>query len=53
MSEPFSFDVAYDTTFEQLEDLRERMLRFLQKERRDYMPSFDVHVIGRLLVLTS
>ena len=45
MSEPFTFDVAYDTTFEQLEDLRHRMLQFLQKERRDYLPLFDVNVL--------
>ncbi|KII92920.1 hypothetical protein PLICRDRAFT_103857 [Plicaturopsis crispa FD-325 SS-3] len=45
MSEPFTFDVAYDTTFEQLEALRERMLVFLTAERRDYLPTFDVTVI--------
>lgn len=46
MSETFAFDVAYDTTFEQLEQLRERMIAFLQRERRDYLPSFDVFVVG-------
>lgn len=46
MSETFAFDVAYDTTFEQLEQLRERMLLFLKRERRDFLPSFDVFVVG-------
>ncbi len=37
---------AYSTTFEQIEQLRELMLAFLTSERRDYMPSFDVFVVG-------
>lgn len=45
MSETFAFDVAYSTTFEQLEDLRTRMIAFLKAERRDYLPSFDVNII--------
>ncbi|EMD37930.1 hypothetical protein CERSUDRAFT_49967 [Gelatoporia subvermispora B] len=45
MSESFEFDVAYSTTFEQLERLRELMIEFLKVERRDYLPSFDVMVI--------
>ena len=48
LSETFAFDVAYDTTFEQLEDLRTRMIAFLKAERRDYLPSFDVNVVGTL-----
>ena len=48
MSETFAFDVAYETTFEQLEDLRTRMIAFLKAERRDYLPSFDVNVVGTL-----
>jgi small-conductance mechanosensitive channel len=47
MSETFTFDVAYDTTFEQLEELRGKMIAFLQKERRDFLPSFDLAVVGR------
>jgi len=45
MSESFPFDVDYGTTFEQLESLRDKMLAFLQHERRDYLPSFDVVVV--------
>lgn len=46
MSETFAFEVAYGTTFEQLETLRDKMLIFLKTERRDYLPSFDVMVVG-------
>jgi small-conductance mechanosensitive channel len=46
MSESITFDVAYSTTFEQLEALRQEMIAFLEKERRDYMPTFDVTVVG-------
>ncbi|KAL1748755.1 Mechanosensitive ion channel-domain-containing protein [Schizophyllum fasciatum] len=45
LSETFAFDVAYSTTFEQLEELRSRMIAFLKAERRDYLPSFDVNVV--------
>ncbi|KAI1796400.1 Mechanosensitive ion channel-domain-containing protein [Ganoderma leucocontextum] len=45
MSESFEFDVAYATSFEQIERLRELMLSFLNVERRDYQPIFDVYVI--------
>ncbi|RXW21641.1 hypothetical protein EST38_g4203 [Candolleomyces aberdarensis] len=44
MSETFTFDVSYATTFEDLEKLRERMLAFVTDERRDYHPSFDVNI---------
>lgn len=47
MSEPFTFDVAYDTTFEQIEGLRGRMIAFLSNERRDYVPMFDIIVMGK------
>lgn len=46
MSEPFTFDVSYSTTFEKLELLREKMLEFVKTERRDYQPVFDVTVNG-------
>ncbi|KAG8753694.1 hypothetical protein FRC12_011461, partial [Ceratobasidium sp. 428] len=44
MSETFKFDVAYDTKFEKIEALRSRMLSFVQSQRRDYLPTFDVEV---------
>jgi len=50
MSETFTFDVSYDTTFEDLETLRETMLRFIKTHRRDYQPSFDVVVKGAFIL---
>lgn len=47
MSETFTFDVAYSTTFEDLEKLRDNMLEFVKAERRDFQPSFDVTVKGK------
>ncbi|KAJ6499912.1 Mechanosensitive ion channel-domain-containing protein [Mycena vitilis] len=44
MSESFTFDVHYSTSFEDLQ-LRQRMLTFLTTERRDYQPAFDVVVV--------
>ncbi|PPQ67301.1 hypothetical protein CVT25_005885 [Psilocybe cyanescens] len=44
MSETFTFDVAYSTSFEDLERLREKMLAFVTAERRDYQTVFDVKV---------
>jgi len=45
MSESFTFDVNYSTSFEDLEKLRQRMLTFVTTERRDYQPAFDVVVV--------
>ncbi|OSD01247.1 hypothetical protein PYCCODRAFT_1412753 [Trametes coccinea BRFM310] len=45
MSETFEFDVAYGTTFEQIERLRDVMISFLKTERRDFQPAFDVYVV--------
>ncbi|KAF6760275.1 Mechanosensitive ion channel-domain-containing protein [Ephemerocybe angulata] len=44
MSETFTFDVAYSTSFEDLEKLRQKMLVFVTEERRDYHPAFDVNI---------
>lgn len=46
MSETFTFDVDYTTTFKQIEMLRSLMLGFVQLERRDFQPSFDIVVVG-------
>ncbi|KAI0001284.1 Mechanosensitive ion channel-domain-containing protein [Russula compacta] len=45
MSESFTFDVDYSTTFKQIERLRSLMLGFVQMERRDFQPSFDIVVV--------
>lgn len=47
MSETFTFDVSYSTSFEDIERLREKMLEFVTRERRDYQPSFDVNIKGQ------
>ena len=41
------FDVAYDTSFEQIEQLRKKMLQFVGENGRDYQPSFDIVVSGK------
>lgn len=48
MSESFTFDVSYSTSFEELEKLRVKMLEFVKSERRDFQPVFDVTVKGML-----
>ncbi|KAJ6593918.1 Mechanosensitive ion channel-domain-containing protein [Mycena capillaripes] len=45
MSESFTFDVNYSTSFEDVEKLRQRMLTFVTTERRDYQPAFDIVVV--------
>ncbi|KAI0256318.1 hypothetical protein BJV78DRAFT_1117812 [Lactifluus subvellereus] len=45
MSESFTFEVGYSTTFEQIEKLRGLMLGFVQSERRDFQPLFDIAVV--------
>ena len=52
MSENIVFDVAYSTTFEDLERLSEKMLEFVTAERRDYRPVFDVTVKGLVTLCT-
>lgn len=37
---------AYSTTFDQITQLRELMLKFLQDNGRDFLPAFDVVVVG-------
>jgi hypothetical protein len=53
MSESFPFDVDYNTSFEQLEVLRGKMLVFLKAEKRDFLPAFDVVVVGMWLLNTA
>jgi hypothetical protein len=43
-SESFAFEVAFETTFEALQQLRGRMLIFVKENTRDYLPIFDVIV---------
>lgn len=46
MSEPFTFEVAYGTTIEQIEGLRTRMLEFVKEQRRDFISQFDISIQG-------
>lgn len=50
MSEDFEFDVDYSTSFERLEALREKMLAFVKSEPRDFLPAFDVEVVGTFAI---
>jgi len=43
-SESIELDVAYDTAFEKIEELRAKMMAFVTSRRRDFQPSFDVTV---------
>lgn len=44
-SEEFIFNVFYDTSFDQIEDLRSRMLHFLKTERRDFIQECDINIL--------
>lgn len=52
-SEPFEMEVAYDTTFEKIEELRAKMLAFVESRRRDFQPVFDISVLGKPLAWTA
>ena len=43
-SETFTFEVAFDTTFEALQAFRAKMLKFCRDNSRDFLPVFDVIV---------
>ncbi|KNZ46322.1 hypothetical protein VP01_735g4 [Puccinia sorghi] len=53
ISETFSWDVSFGTSFEKIEQLRGKMLEFLKAERRDYSTSFDVNIQGQNGALKS
>lgn len=43
-SESVTWDVDFSTDFEAIEALRQRMLEFVEHERRDYLPNCDITV---------
>lgn len=43
-SETVTWDVDFGTTFEAIESLRQRMLGFVEAERRDFRPECDITV---------
>lgn len=45
MSEKIQIQVSFDTDFEQIETLRERLLEFVQSEARDFFPRLDLIVV--------
>ncbi len=49
IAETFVFEVDFVTTFEKLQELRSRMLKFLKAEGRDFMQIFD----GKLIRQTA
>ncbi|KAH9811930.1 hypothetical protein DFH28DRAFT_1178717 [Melampsora americana] len=44
ISESFTWEVDFNTSFEAIETLREKMLAFLRTERREFIPSIDIAV---------
>jgi small-conductance mechanosensitive channel len=46
VSESFSFNVVSSTTCFTLEEIREKMMAFLKRERRYFLLRFDLSVVG-------
>ncbi|PWN30528.1 hypothetical protein BDZ90DRAFT_229542 [Jaminaea rosea] len=44
IEEPFKLDLAYSTTFTQLEALRTRMVHWLETEGRDFRPGLNISI---------
>lgn len=44
ISEKFTWDVNFNTSFQKIEQLRTKMMEFLTSERRDFNPGFDVMI---------
>ncbi|KAN0066543.1 hypothetical protein ACQY0O_000637 [Thecaphora frezii] len=45
IEETFKFEVSFDTSFQQIELLRSRMVHWLSGEKRDFLPGLDINVI--------
>ena len=43
ISEPFPFDVSFDTPWDKIVALRDRMYAFVETETRDFLPKLCVH----------
>lgn len=46
IAETYTFAVEWETSMEKINALRERMLEFLKTEKRDFIPEFDINVMG-------
>ncbi|MBW0490521.1 hypothetical protein O181_030236 [Austropuccinia psidii MF-1] len=44
ISEPFTWEVGFNTPFKKVEELRKKMEAFVQVERRDFFKDFDVSI---------
>ena len=53
MSESFKFDVHFSTSFEKIEALRQKMLDFVTVERRDFLPQFDIVIVGKKRIFSG
>ncbi|KAJ9480343.1 EF-hand domain-containing protein [Pseudozyma hubeiensis] len=45
IEETFKFEVAYSTSFAQIEALRTKMVHWLDGEKRDFLPGLDINVV--------
>ncbi len=45
IEETFKFEVAYSTTFAQIEALRTKMVHWIEGEKRDFLPGLDINVV--------
>ncbi|KAK0536604.1 hypothetical protein OC834_001126 [Tilletia horrida] len=45
IEETITFDVPYSTTFEQIEQLRERMMEWIAQQPRDFFPGLNIAII--------
>ncbi|EST04835.1 Mechanosensitive ion channel MscS [Kalmanozyma brasiliensis GHG001] len=45
IEESFKFEVAYGTSFAQIEALRTKMVHWLDGEKRDFLPGLDINVV--------
>lgn len=46
MQEIIKVSVNYGTTLEDIQALREEMLKFIKENNRDYRPEFEIEVLG-------
>lgn len=45
ISEAFTWDVDFGTSFEKIEALKHRMMNFVNEQRRDFMPGVEITIV--------
>ncbi|EPQ31950.1 uncharacterized protein PFL1_00149 [Pseudozyma flocculosa PF-1] len=45
IEETFKFEVSFDTSFQQIEMLRSKMVHWISGEKRDFLPGLDINVV--------